>query len=151
MVTSILVPLDRSQRAENILPHVEKLARCFDAKVTFLTVYRPPMMVGYDSAELALFQQNCQEQLAEIEKYLAGLADLFKAKGIATQYRVVMGPVVKEILDSAERENADLIAMCSHGRSGLSRLFYGSVASGVLNRVDRPLLIIRSGGENESS
>jgi nucleotide-binding universal stress UspA family protein len=76
---------------------------------------------------------------------------MFKAKGIAAQYRVAMGPVVKEILDSAERENADLIAMCSHGRSGLSRLFYGSVASGVLNRVDRPLLIIRSGGENESS
>lgn len=150
MVTSIVVPLDHSKRAENILPHVEKLALCFDAKVTFLTVYRPPMMVGYDSAELELFQKNCEEQLAEIEKYLAGLAEKYKAKGIAAQYRVAMGPVVKEILDSAERENADLIAMCSHGRSGLSRLFYGSVASGVLNRVDRPLLIIRSGGENES-
>jgi len=44
----------------------------------------------------------------------------------------------------AERENVDLVAICSHGRGGLSCLFYGSIASGVLNRVDRPLLIIRA-------
>ena len=44
----------------------------------------------------------------------------------------------------AEREKADLIAMASHGRSGISRVFYGSVTSGVMQRVDRPLLLIRS-------
>ena len=52
--------------------------------------------------------------------------------------------VVKAIIDAAERENADLVAMASHGRSGLSRAFYGSVAAGVLQRIDRPLLLIRS-------
>jgi nucleotide-binding universal stress UspA family protein len=44
----------------------------------------------------------------------------------------------------ADREQADLIAMASHGRTGLARVFYGSVASGVLNQADRPLLLIRT-------
>ena len=55
-----------------------------------------------------------------------------------------MGPVVKEILDFAEEEKVDLIALSSHGRTGLSRLFYGSVAAGILHQVDRPLLVIRA-------
>lgn len=54
------------------------------------------------------------------------------------------GPVVEEIAQSAEREEADLIAMASHGRTGLARVFYGSVAAGVLHRLDRPLFLIRS-------
>jgi len=52
--------------------------------------------------------------------------------------------VVDAILQSAEQEKVDLIAMSSHGRGGLARVFYGSVAAGLLQRVDRPLLIIRS-------
>jgi nucleotide-binding universal stress UspA family protein len=51
---------------------------------------------------------------------------------------------VKAILDAAKSENADLLAMASHGRSGLSRTFYGSISAGVLQRIDRPLLLIRS-------
>ena len=62
--------------------------------------------------------------------------------------QVAYGPVVEAIIDAAGREGADLIAIASHGRSGLSQVFYGSVAAGVLHRVDRPLLLIRSqGGE----
>ncbi|MCB0075487.1 MAG: universal stress protein, partial [Caldilineaceae bacterium] len=57
---------------------------------------------------------------------------------------VEQGPIVRTILDVAERENADLIAMASHGRSGLARVFYGSVAAGVLQSADRPLLIVRA-------
>jgi len=55
--------------------------------------------------------------------------------------------VVKAIVDAAECENADLVAMASHGRTGLSRTFYGSIAAGVLQRIDRPLLLIRSRGD----
>ena len=57
---------------------------------------------------------------------------------------VAYGPAVERIIHIAEKENADLIAMTSHGGGGLTRVFYGSVAAGVLNRVDRPLLVIRS-------
>ncbi|MCB0130889.1 MAG: universal stress protein, partial [Caldilineaceae bacterium] len=47
-------------------------------------------------------------------------------------------------LDVAERENADLVAMASHGRTGLARVFYGSVAAGLLHAADRPLLVVRA-------
>ena len=65
-------------------------------------------------------------------------------KGIASEAHVVHGPVVETIIKIAERESVDLIAMASHGRTGLQRVFYGSVAAGVLHRADRPLLLIRS-------
>jgi nucleotide-binding universal stress UspA family protein len=54
------------------------------------------------------------------------------------------GPIVEEIINIADRENVDLIAMASHGRTGLPRAFYGSVAAGILHRIDRPLLLVRS-------
>jgi nucleotide-binding universal stress UspA family protein len=51
---------------------------------------------------------------------------------------------VEKIIEAANAEDVDLIAMTSHGRGGLSRIFYGSVAAGILNRIDRPLFIVRS-------
>jgi len=71
----------------------------------------------------------------------------FREKGIEARTRIAYGPVVEAILNAAEREGADLIAIASHGRSGLPQVFYGSVAAGVLHRVDRPPLLIRSRGD----
>jgi len=147
MYKNILVPLDGSKRAERILRHVEELALCYKSKVIFFRVFRSPMVTGYDATELEMFHKNCEALLNEAQQYVDALAGEFRDKGIASSSRVALGPVVNEILHCAERENVDLIAMSSHGRGGLSRLFYGSVASGVLNRVDRPLLVIRSRGE----
>ena len=148
MYEKILVPLDGSKRAERILPHVEKLAQDNNAIVYFLTVVNTPRIFGYDDLQFAHFEKEFEMFMADSEKYVKGLQGEFKAKGIEARHRVVMGPVVKEILDSAERENVDLVAICSHGRGGLSRLFYGSIASGILNRVDRPLLVIRARKDN---
>ena len=64
--------------------------------------------------------------------------------GITVKTFVETGPVVSVILDVAEREGATLIAMASHGRTGLGRVFYGSVAEGILHKADRPLLLIRA-------
>ena len=61
------------------------------------------------------------------------------------------GQVVPSIVDLAEREKVDLVAMASHGRSGLSRFYYGSVAAGVLHRIERPLLIVRSAPSREEN
>ena len=80
----------------------------------------------------------------EINTYLSGRQGEFREKGIDVRKFVEQGPVVETIISVAQRENADLIAMASHGRSGMSRVFYGSVAAGVLQQIDRPMLIIRS-------
>ena len=145
MYQTVLVPLDGSKRAEAILPHVEELAGRYKAQVVFLQVIEPVSSVPYVSeASFDLSQETFTQWAAEAHAYLAGIQGEFREKGIETRTRVENGPVVETIIEIAENEGADLIAMASHGRTGLSRVFYGSIAAGVLQRVDRPLLLIRS-------
>ena len=147
MYHRILVPLDGSKRAEAILPHVEELAQCADAEVIFLRVVEPdPVIASPPGGRLELNALRAEQGTREADGYLAGLKGEFREKGIQARTYVAHGMVVETILDIAEREGADLIAMASHGRTGLGRVFYGSVAAGVLHRVDRPLLLIRSRG-----
>lgn len=145
MYKVILVPLDGSVRAEAILPHVTNLARCYQAKVVFVQVVEPePLIIGPDVVYPMINQEMAEERTTAAQTYLADKKAEFSQKEIAVETYVGHGPVVEEIIRYADRTKADLIAMASHGRTGLSRVFYGSVAAGVLNRVDRPLLLIRS-------
>ena len=148
MYKKILVPLDGSKRAETILPNVEELARCLGSRVIFMQVLEPTatmvspydMVPYYDAEEM-------ERRSQEASLYLAGIAGEFREKGIQAKEVVVQGPVVRSILDVANQEDAGLIAMASHGRSGLARVFYGSVAAGILQQTDRPLLIVRAQGD----
>ena len=145
MYSNILVPLDGSPRAERILPYVEELAKKFGARITLMQVVEPAvaMVSPYDIAPYnALEEQQRQVELART--YLAGQEGSFRTKGISARSCVESGPIVYTIITVAEREGCDLIAMASHGRSGIPRVFYGRVAAGVLHRADRPLLLIRA-------
>lgn len=143
MYDTILVPLDGSHRAEAILPHVENLALCHSSKVVLLQVVEPkPLLIDGTNAVPDIIEHD--HHLKEAEAYLATHLTAFQEKGIETRIRLAEGAVVNEIIHVAENENAELIAMASHGRTGLARVFYGSVAAGVLHRIDRPLLLIRS-------
>ena len=145
MYHTILVPVDGSKRAEAILPHVEELALRYDAKVIFLQVLElstPVMTRGVDYMQLR--QQELERAKEQADSYLSALEGEFRNKGIKAQTSILSGPVVGAILSAAEGEGADLIAIASHGRTGLAQVFYGSVAAGVLQRIDRPLLLIRA-------
>jgi nucleotide-binding universal stress UspA family protein len=145
MYKVILVPLDGSARAEAILPHVADLARCYQARVVFVQVVEPePLIIGPDVVYPMINQEMVEERTRAAEAYLATKKAEFSKKGLQVETYVAHGPVVEEIIRYANRTRADLIAMASHGRTGLSRVFYGSVAAGVLNRIDRPLLLIRA-------
>jgi nucleotide-binding universal stress UspA family protein len=145
MYKTILVPLDGSKRAEAILHHVEELAHRYEAKVVFMRVLEPiPYVAGPEGTPVTLREQELEQRRREAEAYLKGLRGEFREKGIEARTVIFQGPVVEAITDAAKREDADLIAIASHGRSGLSQCFYGSVAAGVLHRVDRPLLVVRS-------
>ena len=91
--------------------------------------------------------EELERRVKEAKSYLAARQGEFRQKGVEATTWVAHGPIVAEIINAAEREGADLIAMASHGRTGLARVFYGSVAAGVLHRIDRPLLLIRAEGE----
>jgi len=145
MYRRILVPFDGSERAETILPHVEDLAQHYDAVLILLQVVRLVLPGGSEfERDAVVAAQAFEEQLTQAKTYLQKLQKRFRAQGITTEIRVARGGAVGEILRAAKEENVDLIAMASHGRSGLSRVFYGSVTAGVLHRVDRPLLLVRS-------
>ena len=151
MYQTILVPLDGSARAEHILPHVENLAIHYKAKVIFLQVMEPLQIVSPSLYVTSALTDTVKESLndfnrryEDINTYLSGRQGEFREKGIDVRKFVEQGPVVETVISVAKRENADLIAMASHGRSGMSRVFYGSVAAGVLQQIDRPMLIIRS-------
>jgi nucleotide-binding universal stress UspA family protein len=145
MYETILVPLDGSQRSELILSHVEALALEFGSKVILLRVIEPEQsLLSPQEAHPEVNIELLRAKRSEIEGYLAGLRGEFREKGIKVQMMVELGPVVDTIIKIAEQEYVDLIAMASHGRTGLERVFYGSVAAGVLQRVDRPLLLVRA-------
>ena len=141
MYQSLLVPLDGSTRAESILPHVENLAIQFKSKVIFLQVWTVHVAIINHANDYILDYEQKKE---DISKYLAGIQEGFQKKGIESICFVEMGDAVETIISVAQRENADLIAIASHGRSGLSRVFYGSVAAGIMQKIDRPILIIRT-------
>jgi len=143
MYRTILVPMDGSPRAERILAHVEELALKFESKVVFLKVLEPGSIIERPQGN-EFETKVMEEQEEEASTYLAAWRGEFREKGIRAKSFVEYGEVVRTIITVAERENADLIAMASHGRSGLPQVFYGSVAAGILHKIDRPLLLIRS-------
>ena len=153
MYKRILVPLDGSERAEQILPHAENLATKGKSTVILLYVIEPvapsftpgmSMMVAAPPQELEIYWKNMQAAEKEANEYLQKQAATLLKKEIKTEAVVLRGEPVNSIVNTAREKDVDLIAMTSHGRSGLERVFYGSVTSGVLHKVDRPLLIVRA-------
>ena len=151
MYETILVPLDGSERAEAILPHVEEMAAHYGSSVIFLRVFEIPhitpiMRVADEEYEALphLSREQLQNLVTDAQNYLRRVCKQMTDHGISGRFRVEFGPVAATIINTAAQENADLIAMASHGSSGLEGVYYGSVAAGVLQRVDRPLLIVRA-------
>lgn len=137
MFDRILVPVDGSMRAELVLGHVGRLLRRKDSKVLLLRVVPPQ-------------NRSSGQERDEAQKYVDELVRRYAGRGARVGGRVVAGSVAESILKSAEREAASMIAMTTHGRSGLSRWLLGSVAEKVVRASAVPVLLARSfrpGGE----
>jgi nucleotide-binding universal stress UspA family protein len=151
MYKKILVPLDGSQNAEAILPHAHQLAIQFKAELLFLQVFELGHLVDLPRVDENDFQalphvgsDEMNERISEAQSYLTAVASQAADLGIPAVSRITYGPIASSIINIAVEEGSDLIAMASHGGGGLRGVYYGSVAAGVLQRVDRPLLIVRS-------
>jgi len=145
MYKKILVTLDGSELAKTALDQAEKLAKNFDAEIILFQVV--PFMPIYGSPELVTPLIVDEKQKEAAEKYLANLAEDLKKRGLRVAAMVRTGQqVAVEILDFAKEDGVDLIVMCTHGRSGISRWVLGSVALKVLARAETPILLIRSKG-----
>ncbi len=141
MYKKILVPLDGSELSKKALDHAEKLAKTFDAEIILFQVV--PFMPIYGSPELVtpLIVDEKQKEVAE--RSLTNLAEEMKKRGHKVTSMVRTGQqVAVEIIDFAKERGADLIVMCTHGRSGITRWVLGSVAHKVLTRAETPILLI---------
>jgi nucleotide-binding universal stress UspA family protein len=146
----ILVALDGSALAEQVLPHVEALARKFQSRVTLLQVTASAAeiiastAVGEPVGAVPIDPEPIVEAEQErAESYLEDLARELRSHGLTVDHEEVEGPVTDAILRRAAADGADLIAMATHGRGGLSRLFFGSTTEDVLRHAACPLLLVR--------
>lgn len=145
MYKKILVPLDGSKRAEQIIPHVKSLATCTGAEIILLQVVLPDsVVIDLHGTPPAINAEIMELRTIEADGYLEDLVKNLHLEGFDARKIIEVGAIVETIITIAEQANVSLIAMASHGRTGLARVFYGSVAAGVLNRIDHPLLLIRA-------
>lgn len=142
MYRHILVPLDGSAIAEQVLPHVEELAKVLGARVTVLRVTRPVDTVG--GVPVSTEERWQAEEDAEAIPYLQDLEQRLRARGLETTSARATGPMPATIIAQASGLGADLIAMTTHGRGGLKRLALGSVAEEVVRHATCPVLLVRA-------
>lgn len=142
MYKKILVPLDGSPLAEGVLGQVRELARCDDADIVLLRVTSYPLY-DYTLTDPMLVVQLREAAEAEARSYLDGVTATLRAEGFRVTGEIREGPVAEMIINVAINLKADLIAMSTHGRTGLSRFILGSVANQVLHVSKVPVLVIR--------
>ena len=142
----ILVPLDGSQLAEQILEPALALGRLMHAEYTLLRIVEPLTLRDYDpvSARAHLSERTNEEVRREAEEYLAAIAERLRADGLQCTFRAVIDrQSAAGILQAIHESGIDLIAMTTHGRGGLGRLLIGSVAYNVVRDAEIPVLIER--------
>lgn len=138
MFKKILVPLDGSKLAEGILPRVEWLAKIHNAEVTLLRVALVHTFPGADPVEAQV------KAVREAEEYLAKVESDLRAVGVKCNSVVRYGHDAQEIVEHAKDRDFDLIAMSTHGRTGLIQFVLGSVAAKVIHTSTTPVLLCRS-------
>ncbi len=138
----VLVPVDGSAVAEAILPFIEQIAGPLDMEITLLRVVP---LTSLDVMGMAGDARAGDPILKELDAqgYLEPLVAALRAKGIRAGARVRIGDPSAEIVVAAKEIEADQIAMTTHGRSGLGRLLFGSVAEAVLCTAPIPVFLMR--------
>jgi nucleotide-binding universal stress UspA family protein len=139
MFRKLLVPLDRSPLAEQAVGQAAAIARASHAEMDLVLVHQPLPFAGFND------EPWNAEQLNDEEKYLQWIAgELASGASVTATHAVVRGEAVDSICQRAWDVDADLIVMTSHGRTGMSRAWLGSVADGVLRHSAIPVLMLRS-------
>lgn len=142
MFKRVVIPLDGSDLAESILPLIIQIAGPLDLDVTLLRVLAPVPPDVVNRASRAVID-DLGRRREDAEAYLASLAASIGASGVRVDTAVRVGTPVREIVECVREHDADLVAMTTHGRSGLGRFLFGSVAEAVLRQVEIPVFFLR--------
>ncbi len=143
MYKKMLVPLDGSALSETSLNHVITLVKGCSIPEVILIKAREPLDTGV--------RQRLNEELAqkldeayndETEEYLARIAEYLDSQGVSAKTVAIASSAANGILNYARENGVDIIVMSSHGRTGIARWAFGSVAEKVLRQSDIPVLVI---------
>jgi len=142
MYKKILAPLDMSEFSECSLQHVRAIATgCNVPEIVLLTVIEPVHQQFYYAINERTLHAIQKEANTKAKSYLSKVANSLKKEGIAAQTAIVSGRPDEKILDYATENQVDLIIMSTHGRSGVSRWTFGSIADSILRHSTVPVLI----------
>jgi len=139
MYQKILVALENGRADQTLVPHVEKLALLLKAQLLLVHVADGWVARNYHRLHLA----DSEEMKADRE-YLEGTADRLRASGLAVTVHLALGDPPQQILQTAEAEQCDLIAMTTHGHRLLGDILHGSTIEHVRHRASIPLLVVRA-------
>jgi nucleotide-binding universal stress UspA family protein len=141
MYSQILVPLDQSEFAERALVHAVELARVLGGTLHLVSVVPVGDMDAMLSAGIVV---DRSAQVESAREYMKGIRKRVIADGVDAEWDVCQGDIAEELLRYCEQQDIELIVMSTHGRSGLGRWVYGSIADRVLRYATVPVLLIRA-------
>ena len=150
MYNKIMVPLDGSELAECALPHLETIARgCQPAAEVIIVQAVEPISIPYglEASRLGSLEQVKKfetHQKVTAEKYLKEIIARLAGAGVKARAETVYGKAGEALIDFAEKNGVDLVIMATHGRSGISRWAWGSVADRLLRSLSVAVLMVRA-------
>ncbi len=149
MYQRIMVPLDGSELAECVLPHVEAIAKgCNPVEVLLIRAVEPlHLLRGGESGIIPEERKRLEADSMDVARnYLQRIMDQLKNNGLMVKSEVLFGKATEKLVDYAKGNDIGLIIIASHGRSGVSRWVWGSVADRILRGACVPVMIVRAPG-----
>ena len=151
MYKKIMVPLDGSKLAECVFPHLETVIKGCESPEVIVVQAVEPLSVPYGrevSQLTSLEQVKAFEthQKTEAEKYLKEVVARLRKTGVNARAEVIYGKADEALSDYATKNDVDLVIIATHGRSGISRWVWGSVADLLVRSVRVPVLMVRVPG-----
>ncbi len=140
----IIVPIDGSGWSESAIPHAVDIAQNNGAELILLHVFKPPASEYVGEIALAGQEESLMALRDDMKNKLMALRGQIRSEKVEVRVQFIEGTGVAAIIcDYINEEGADLVVMSSHGRSGVARWLFGSVAHKVMQEVNVPVMIIR--------
>lgn len=147
MLDHVIVPLDGSEVAERAVSYARKVVNPKGGRITLLTAIDVPdytvmsyypAVVGYETNR----DDMVEKAVPPAKEYLTNISDRLQAEGFNVSVDAIIGEAASTIVEQAEELKVDAIVMSTHGRSGISRWLFGSVANKVLTTTNIPVFIV---------
>lgn len=146
MYKKIMVPLDGSPIAECVIPHIEAIAKACGSNVELISVVEPTEIPT--RGKIALSDEDLKqidnEVKKETHKYLDGISQRLNRSGVKANPVILVGKPGDSLIEYTQNNDVDMLIMATHGRSGLTKFFWGSVAEKVLRAVNVPVLLVKA-------